>query len=98
MGRVQYLVGLGQGVTRMLQLSGILATAEHKDVSCTRTRLQRCYTDPFGSRQMKFWEATVREYFTPRARLRFTLWKDNLQQEAKPFGAYIVVFSKRCPG
>ncbi|KAF9242942.1 LIM-domain binding protein [Melanogaster broomeanus] len=35
--------------------------------------------------QLSFWDAFVREYFTPKAIMKVTLWKDNQRNEAKPF-------------
>ena len=38
--------------------------------------------------QLSYWDDLIREYFTPRAVMRLTLWKDNQRIEAKPFGNY----------
>ncbi|KAG2014029.1 hypothetical protein CC2G_010883 [Coprinopsis cinerea AmutBmut pab1-1] len=35
--------------------------------------------------QLSWWNDLVKEYFTPKAVMRFTLWKDNQKNEAKPF-------------
>lgn len=35
---------------------------------------------------LTFWENVVKDYFTPKAILKYTLWKDNQRNEAKPFG------------
>ncbi|KAK7471188.1 hypothetical protein VKT23_002598 [Stygiomarasmius scandens] len=35
--------------------------------------------------QLVWWNDLIREYFTPKAIMRFTLWKDNQRNEAKPF-------------
>ncbi|KAF8841301.1 hypothetical protein BDN67DRAFT_967353 [Paxillus ammoniavirescens] len=35
--------------------------------------------------QLSYWDAFVREYFTPKAIMKVTLWKDNQRNEAKPF-------------
>ena len=35
---------------------------------------------------LMFWENLVKDYFTPKAILKYTLWKDNQRNEAKPFG------------
>ncbi|KAF9224417.1 hypothetical protein BS17DRAFT_801871 [Gyrodon lividus] len=60
-------VGLGQGLTRLLQFSGQLSSeSPHKH-------------------QLSHWDALVREYFTPKAIMKVTLWKDNQRSEAKPF-------------
>ncbi|KZT12683.1 uncharacterized protein LAESUDRAFT_709889 [Laetiporus sulphureus 93-53] len=32
-----------------------------------------------------FWTNLVKDFFTPTAMMKFTLWKDGLRQEAKPF-------------
>ncbi|TFK22192.1 hypothetical protein FA15DRAFT_671796 [Coprinopsis marcescibilis] len=34
---------------------------------------------------LSFWNELVKEYFTPKALVKFTLWKDNQRNEAKPF-------------
>ncbi|KAH7924834.1 hypothetical protein BV22DRAFT_1066092 [Leucogyrophana mollusca] len=60
-------VGLGQGLVRLLQFSGILSS------------------DSSNKLQLAYWESLVREYFTPKALMKFTLWKDNQRNEAKPF-------------
>jgi hypothetical protein len=39
--------------------------------------------------QLNFWDELIKEYFTPKAVMRLTLWKDNQKIEAKPFGEYI---------
>lgn len=36
--------------------------------------------------QLTYWNNLIKDYFTPRAVLKFTLWKDNQRNEAKPFG------------
>ncbi|KAH8115808.1 LIM-domain binding protein-domain-containing protein [Phellopilus nigrolimitatus] len=33
----------------------------------------------------EYWEGMVQDYFSPKAVVKITLWKDNAQQEAKPF-------------
>ncbi len=38
---------------------------------------------------LSFWNDVIKEYFTPRALMKLTLWKDNQKNEAKPFGEYI---------
>ncbi|KAF5331739.1 hypothetical protein D9611_007589 [Ephemerocybe angulata] len=35
--------------------------------------------------QLAWWNELVKEYFTPKAVTKITLWKDNAQVEAKPF-------------
>ncbi|KIK36838.1 hypothetical protein CY34DRAFT_93709 [Suillus luteus UH-Slu-Lm8-n1] len=35
--------------------------------------------------QLSHWESVVKDYFTPTAIMKFTLWKDNQRNEAKPF-------------
>lgn len=41
---------------------------------------------------LSYWNELIREYFTPGAVMRLTLWKDNQHLEAKPFGEYIFHF------
>lgn len=41
----------------------------------------------------EYWEGVVQEFFTPKAILKITLWKDNMQNEAKPFGRCSTRFS-----
>lgn len=60
-------VGLGQGLVRLLQFSGVLS-AENPT-----------------KHQLSHWETVVKDYFTPTAIMKFTLWKDNQRNEAKPF-------------
>lgn len=35
---------------------------------------------------LEHWKDVVNEYFTERAKVKITLWKDNQRNEAKPFG------------
>jgi len=65
--RVQDTTGLNQGLLRLLQFSGILASE-------TGTKLQ-----------LAWWNDLIKEYFTPTAFMKLTLWKDNQRKEAKPF-------------
>lgn len=67
-------VGYGQGLIRLLQFSGNLASESRQ------------------KHQLSWWNELIREYFTPRAIMRFTLWKDNLRSEAKPFGELLCLF------
>ncbi|KAF8554087.1 hypothetical protein OG21DRAFT_1509322 [Imleria badia] len=60
-------VGLGQGLTRLLQFSGQLSNE-----------------NPL-KHQLSYWTGLVQEYFTPKAIMKVTLWKDNQRNEAKPF-------------
>lgn len=43
--------------------------------------------------RLGYWDDLIREYFTPTAIMRLTLWKDNQRIEAKPFGEYICSLS-----
>ncbi|KAJ8086059.1 hypothetical protein PM082_004878 [Marasmius tenuissimus] len=61
-------VGHGQGLMRLLQFSGCLAT---------ENKTQKL--------QLAWWNELVREYFTPKAMMKYTLWKDNQRTEAKVF-------------
>lgn len=36
---------------------------------------------------MTYWMNFVASYFTEKSTMKLTLWKDNQQVEAKPFGA-----------
>lgn len=38
---------------------------------------------------MSYWMNFVGQYFTDKSTIKLTLWKDNQQVEAKPFGARI---------
>ncbi|KIM45777.1 hypothetical protein M413DRAFT_58609, partial [Hebeloma cylindrosporum] len=35
--------------------------------------------------QLSWWSDLIKEYFTPKAVMKLTLWKDNQRNEAKPF-------------
>lgn len=63
-----YPLGLGQGLTRLLQFSGVLASENKQRLS------------------LAHWDLLVKEYFANNAVMKFTLWKDNQRNEAKPFG------------
>jgi len=39
--------------------------------------------------QLSWWSDLIKEYFTPKAVMKLTLWKDNQRNEAKPFGGCI---------
>ncbi|KZP02463.1 hypothetical protein FIBSPDRAFT_669908, partial [Athelia psychrophila] len=62
-----YPLGLGQGLTRLLQFSGVLASENKQRLS------------------LAHWDLLVKEYFANNAVMKFTLWKDNQRNEAKPF-------------
>ncbi|TFK64899.1 hypothetical protein BDN72DRAFT_774009, partial [Pluteus cervinus] len=38
-----------------------------------------------GKTNLSWWSDLIQQYFTPKAVMRFTLWKDNQRNEAKPF-------------
>ena len=40
--------------------------------------------------QLSYWDGLVRDFFTPKATVKITLWKDNQRNEAKPFGSYAI--------
>lgn len=61
-------LGSGQGLMRLLQFSGVLAS---------ESKTQKL--------QLSWWNELIKEYFTPKAVMKFTLWKDNQRNEAKPF-------------
>ncbi|KAF8169492.1 LIM-domain binding protein-domain-containing protein [Pholiota molesta] len=60
-------VGMGQGVIRLLQFSGILSNEMKPKL------------------QLHWWGDLVKEYFTPKAVMKLTLWRDSKRNEAKPF-------------
>ncbi|KAI9572422.1 LIM-domain binding protein [Boletus coccyginus] len=60
-------LGLGQGLIRLLQFSGVLSSENS------------------NKHQLSYWDGVVRDYFTPKAIMKVTLWKDNQRNEAKPF-------------
>ncbi|KAK7059486.1 hypothetical protein R3P38DRAFT_3167892 [Favolaschia claudopus] len=35
---------------------------------------------------LSYWDNLIREYFTPKAIIKLTLWRDIMKNEAKPFG------------
>lgn len=84
-------LGNGQGLIRLLQFSAILAS-ENKEVSL----FSHVYASPFLTNhllhklQLSFWNDLVKTYFTPKAVMKFTLWKDNQRLEAKPFGEWLL--------
>ncbi|KAF4600526.1 hypothetical protein EYR38_005155 [Pleurotus pulmonarius] len=62
-------VGSGQGLLRLLQFSGILSAQDNFQKKL----------------QLSWWKELIKDYFAPKAIMKFTLWKDNSRQEAKPF-------------
>lgn len=62
---------------RLLQFSGVLAACEEKDVP--------------RKLSLSFWDNVVKDYFTPDASFKLTLWKENQRLEAKPFGTSLLV-------
>lgn len=78
-------IGLGQGVVRLLAFSAILAT-ENQAVSpliCPVATFFKSFTQKL---QLSYWDSLIKEYFTQKAVMKYTLWKDNQRNEAKPFG------------
>ncbi|KAJ7265934.1 LIM-domain binding protein [Mycena haematopus] len=64
-----YSIGFGQGLMRVMQFSGLLGS-----------------DTPTGQKlHLSYWENLIREYFTPKAIMKLTLWRDSLKNEAKPF-------------
>uniref|UniRef100_A0A8H8CLL6 LIM-domain binding protein-domain-containing protein n=1 Tax=Psilocybe cubensis TaxID=181762 RepID=A0A8H8CLL6_PSICU len=57
------------GILRLLQFSNVLSGDAPKNQKF----------------QLHFWNEVVKEYFTPKAVMKLTLWRDNLRTEAKPF-------------
>jgi hypothetical protein len=79
-------LGRGQGLARLLQFSGILGSG-HKSVSMLCFLVTVGLTIRVAQKlQLVYWEAIVREYFVSQAIMKFTLWRDNQRNEAKPFG------------
>ena len=37
---------------------------------------------------LDYWNKVVDDYFVQESVFKFTLWKDSMKQEAKPFGAF----------
>ncbi|KAL0062631.1 hypothetical protein AAF712_010468 [Marasmius tenuissimus] len=72
-------VGHGQGLLRIFEFSGVLAT---------EGRIEK--------HQLAWWNDIVREYFTPKAIMKLTLWKDNKRLEAKIFGTPCKNLSRFC--
>ncbi|KAF7313412.1 hypothetical protein HMN09_00497100 [Mycena chlorophos] len=64
-------LGHGQGLIRVLQFSGLLGSDTPQVL---RQKLH-----------LSFWDNLVREYFTPKAMMKLTLWRDSMKNEAKPF-------------
>jgi hypothetical protein len=42
---------------------------------------------------LSYWDTLIREYFTPKAIMKLTLWRDSMKNEAKPFGAFHAVLA-----
>ncbi|KAF8211661.1 LIM-domain binding protein [Mycena galopus ATCC 62051] len=64
-----YSIGFGQGLIRVMQFSGLLGS-----------------DTPTGQKlHLSYWENLIQEYFTPKAIMKLTLWRDSLKNEAKPF-------------
>jgi len=76
----------GQGIIRLLQFSGALSGDNRNVSSFTRCGLGKRLTNNDQKLGLVFWENLVKDYFTPKAILKYTLWKDNQRNEAKPFG------------
>ncbi|KAJ7283282.1 LIM-domain binding protein [Mycena rebaudengoi] len=62
-------IGYGQGLIRVMQFSGLLGSE-----TATSQKLH-----------LSYWDNLIREYFTPKAIMKLTLWRDSLKNEAKPF-------------
>jgi len=75
----------GQGIIRLLQFSGALSSDNRNVSGSARVVLGARLTNN-QKLGLMFWENLVKDYFTPKAILKYTLWKDNQRNEAKPFG------------
>ncbi|KAJ6612158.1 LIM-domain binding protein-domain-containing protein [Mycena sp. CBHHK59/15] len=64
-------IGYGQGLIRVMQFSGLLGS-ETAAVQSQKLHLS-------------YWDNLIREYFTPKAIMKLTLWRDSMKNEAKPF-------------
>jgi hypothetical protein len=75
----------GQGIIRLLQFSGALS-GDNRNVSDSTRGSGKRISRIMQKLGLVFWENLVKDYFTPKAILKYTLWKDNQRNEAKPFG------------
>lgn len=66
-----YSLGYGQGLIRVMQFSGLLSS------DTPQIQSQKL--------QLTYWDDLIREYFTPKAIMKLTLWRDSMKNEAKPF-------------
>ncbi|KAF7301239.1 hypothetical protein MIND_00688700 [Mycena indigotica] len=64
-------LGHGQGLFRVMQFSGVLGSDTPQIL---RQKLN-----------LSFWHNMIQEYFTPKAIMKLTLWRDSMKNEAKPF-------------
>ncbi|KAJ7067843.1 LIM-domain binding protein [Mycena amicta] len=64
-------LGHGQGLIRVMQFSGLLGSDTPQML---RQKLN-----------LSFWNNLIHEYFTPKAIMKLTLWRDSMKNEAKPF-------------
>ncbi|KAJ7762723.1 LIM-domain binding protein-domain-containing protein [Mycena maculata] len=64
-------IGYGQGLIRVMQFSGLL----NSDTAQTQSQKLK----------LSYWDTLIREYFTPKAIMKLTLWRDSMKNEAKPF-------------
>ncbi|EED79333.1 predicted protein [Postia placenta Mad-698-R] len=83
--QMQFVVGLGQGTLRLLQFSGQLAL-ETEAVGVIYHALNVSEPNPtIQTKDYRHWQDVIKDYFTHRAMMKITLWKDGQKQEAKPF-------------
>ncbi|KAJ7499433.1 LIM-domain binding protein-domain-containing protein [Mycena latifolia] len=66
-----YSIGYGQGLIRVMQFSGLLSS-DTPQIQGQKLNLS-------------YWDNLIREYFTPKAIMKLTLWRDSMKNEAKPF-------------
>ncbi|KAJ7122938.1 LIM-domain binding protein-domain-containing protein, partial [Mycena epipterygia] len=66
-----YSIGYGQGLIRVMQFSGLLGS------ETPLVQNQKLH--------LSYWDTLIREYFTPKAIMKLTLWRDSMKNEAKPF-------------
>ncbi|KAJ7163839.1 LIM-domain binding protein-domain-containing protein [Mycena crocata] len=66
-----YSIGYGQGLIRVMQFSGLLGS------DTPQVQGQKLH--------LSYWDNLIREYFTPKAIMKLTLWRDSMKNEAKPF-------------
>ncbi len=86
--RYQAPFSSGQSLKHLLAFSAVLSVPEDTVGHGIRLLFATNLTFLYSQKgTLDYWEDMTKNYFLPTAGVKFTLWKDNRREEAKPFGS-----------